>query len=48
VNYSKLISSQPEVYKKMFAVYLKNNLKPEELGTNFSTVETKIKAEAQK
>lgn len=48
VNYSKLISSQPEVYKKLFAVYLKNDLKPEELGTNFSTVETKIKAEEQK
>jgi large subunit ribosomal protein L18 len=42
VSYSKLISAEPEVYKKKFAVYLKNNLKPEEIRANFATVETKI------
>jgi large subunit ribosomal protein L18 len=42
VSYSKLISAEPEVYKKRFAAYLKNNLKPDDLKTNFATVETKI------
>ena len=41
-NYSKLISSEPEVYKKKFAVYLKNKLKPEEFENNFTIVETRI------
>lgn len=42
VNYSKLISTQPEAYKKRFARYLKNNLKPEELQENFNNVQAKI------
>ena len=42
VNYSKLISAQPEAYKKRFARYLKNNLKPEELQENFTNVQSKI------
>ena len=42
VNYSKLISTQPEVYKKRFSRYLKNNLKPEELQENFANVQAKI------
>lgn len=42
VNYSKLISTEPETYKKRFARYLKNNLKPEELQENFTSVQTKI------
>lgn len=41
-TYSKLVSSEPEVYKKKFAVYLKNNLKPEDVESNFTTVEAKI------
>jgi large subunit ribosomal protein L18 len=41
-QYSKLVSNEPEVYKKKFAGYLKNSLKPEEIGTNFAAVETKI------
>lgn len=48
VSYSKLISTQPEVYKKIFASYLRNDLKPEELSSNFSIVETKIKTVGQK
>jgi large subunit ribosomal protein L18 len=43
VSYSKLISAQPEVYKKRFAGYLRNNLKPEELEENFATVQAKIR-----
>ena len=43
VSYSKLISTEPEAYKKRFAGYLKNKLKPEELQENFVTVEAKIK-----
>ena len=42
VNYSKLISAQPEIYKKRFARYLKNNLKPEELQENFTDVQNRI------
>jgi large subunit ribosomal protein L18 len=42
VNFSKLISTQPEVYKKRFAGYLKNKLKPEELQDNFANVQAKI------
>jgi large subunit ribosomal protein L18 len=49
VNYSKLVASEPEAYKKRFSGYLKNKLKPEELHENFATVEAKIKtAEASK
>ncbi|MGD0422742.1 MAG: 50S ribosomal protein L18 [Candidatus Bathyarchaeia archaeon] len=42
VSYSKLISTQPEVYKKRFSRYLKNNLKPEDLQENFASVQAKI------
>ena len=42
VSYSKLISTQPEAYKKKFAGYLKNNLNPEELQENFTNVQAKI------
>jgi large subunit ribosomal protein L18 len=41
-TYSKLVSSEPEVYKKKFAAYLKNDLKPEDVKSNFTTVEAKI------
>lgn len=41
-SYSKLISTQPEAYKKRFAGYLKNNLKPEELQDNFTSVQAQI------
>jgi len=47
-QYSKLVSNEPEVYKKKFAGYLKNKLKPKEIQTNFATVETKISTGAQK
>jgi large subunit ribosomal protein L18 len=43
VSYSKIVSSEPEAYKKRFSGYLKNKLKPEELQDNFAAVETKIK-----
>ena len=42
VSYSKLVSTQPEAYKKRFSGYLKNNLNPEELQENFTIVQTKI------
>jgi len=48
VQYSKLISTEPETYKKRFARYLKNNLKPEELQENFANVQTKITSGASK
>jgi len=42
VNYSKLISAQPETYKKRFARYLKKNLRPEDLQENFTDVQNRI------
>lgn len=42
VNYSKLISTQPEAHRKQFSKYLKSNLKPEELQDNFTNVQAKI------
>jgi large subunit ribosomal protein L18 len=44
VQYSKLLASEPEVYKKFFSRYLKQKLKPEELESHFAEVETKIMA----
>ena len=41
VDYSKTLT-QPDAYKKKFAGYLKNNLKPEELQENFSSVRATI------
>jgi len=48
VDYSKLIAREPETYKKRFAGYLKNNLKPEEVQENFASVQTKITTGANK
>jgi large subunit ribosomal protein L18 len=46
VSYSKQLSSEPEVYKKRFAAYLKHKLKPEDLSDHFSQVQAKITASA--
>ena len=44
ISYSKQIASNQEAYKRMFSAYLKNKLKPEELGGHITEVEAKIKA----
>jgi len=41
-DYSKSLSSEPEVYKKFFSRYLKQKLKPEDLEAHFNETETKI------
>ena len=41
-TYSKSFSNEPETYKRKFATYLKNKLKPEEVERNFTEVEAKI------
>ena len=46
VSYSKQLSSEPEVYKKRFAAYLKHKLKPEDLTDHFGQVHAKITASA--
>lgn len=41
-QYSKHLSSEPEVYKRFFSRYLKQKLKPEELEAHVNETETKI------
>jgi large subunit ribosomal protein L18 len=41
-QYSKHLSSEPEVYKRFFSRYLKHKLKPEELEAHVNETETKI------
>jgi large subunit ribosomal protein L18 len=43
VDYSKALSSTPEVHRKAFSLYLKGKLNPEEIPDHFASVETKIK-----
>lgn len=50
-NYAQLLVSKPESYKRSFAGYLKQKIKPESLEKHFSEVEEKISglpAEARK
>ena len=44
VSYSKLVSAEPEAYKRKFSAYLKRKLKPEDLSGHFSEVQAKINA----
>ncbi len=41
-EYSKRLSSEPEVHKKFFSGYLRNKLKPEDLEAHFNETEMKI------
>jgi large subunit ribosomal protein L18 len=43
-EYSKHLSSDPEVYKRFFSRYLKAKLKPEELEGHLNEIEAKIMA----
>ncbi|HUK29284.1 MAG TPA: 50S ribosomal protein L18 [Candidatus Acidoferrales bacterium] len=43
-DYSKSMASEVERQKKMFAGYLQHKLKPEDLPTHFTEVESKIKS----
>ena len=47
VQYSKHLSSEPEIYKKFFSAYLKQKLKPEELTDHLTQIEAKIMAPAK-
>lgn len=46
-DYAKALSSEAEVHKKRFSLYLKNKLKPEQLPDHFAEVEAKINASSQ-
>ena len=46
-NYSKLLASDVERHKKMFSMYLQHKIKPEDLPSHFTEVETKIKTTAK-
>jgi large subunit ribosomal protein L18 len=42
VNYAKQLSSDPDIYQKMFSKYLSRKLRPEELSEHFSSIKDKI------
>ena len=42
VNYAKLLSKTPELYEKMFTLYHRKKLKPEDVPTHFDEVKSKI------
>ena len=44
VEYSKRLAAEPETYRKFFSRYLKQKLKPEDLSSHLSEVESKIMA----
>lgn len=43
-DYSKALSSEPEVQKKRFSTYMKQKLKPDDLPEHFAQVQAKINA----
>jgi len=43
-DYSKKLASEPEIYKRAFSGYTRLKLKPEDLPSHFSQVQTKINA----
>lgn len=46
-SYAKLISQDKARYEKQFSVYLKNNLKPEDLPKHFEEIKNKILKEGK-
>ena len=47
-EYAKVISANPEIYKKMFSQYLKKTLKPEVLSEHFEEFKKKLTNEKEK
>jgi large subunit ribosomal protein L18 len=45
-NYSKILVSDGERYKKVFSGYLHQKLKPEDLANHFKQVEEKVRTES--
>jgi len=41
-NYGKMLSQESDAYQKRFSMYLKHNLKPEDVPTHFEEVREKI------
>ncbi len=46
-RYAELLSSTPELYKRMFSLYLGNGLKPQDIPAHFDEVKAKIEKEFQ-